>query len=120
MTTTNAISDMLSTDIELNKFTRQVKIIKNTKGNGGFIPLLCCLSIITKAVVIARYIGRNGIYDGTCLLADIITKVDSMHGNNFACLKATGRTARIRNTNLNIIGGNSVEFQVDNKPNNSI
>ena len=64
-------------------------------------------------VVIARYTGMKGIYDGTCLFTEIITKVERIQGNNFLLLNITGATTRTRNPNRNNMGGNSGEFHVD-------
>ena len=69
-------------------------------------------------VVITRYSGKNGIYDGTNLFADIITNVERIHGKKTDLLKMAGATESTRNINLRLIGGSSGEFHVDNNPNN--
>ena len=64
----------------------------------------------------AKYAGRKGIYEGTCLFAEIMTKVERMHGNNLLLLNRTGATVSNKKANLKIIGGNSWEFHVDKTP----
>jgi hypothetical protein len=120
--TIKAVIDMLSIDIDLTKSVNRVNDIRTSNNTGAFTPLLYFffLAISANSVVMNRYIGKNGIKDGTCLFAEIITNIERMLGNNLLLLNITGATTSTKNPIRSIIGGNSGEFHVESTPRSRI